>query len=317
MALVGYKWSILPNTSKNLEEIEILKKVFEKLPLSEPQVRIIRKKYILNSAISSAQIEEIPSTVLNPRREGKNLERAYHLIYSSRNLDVISVQTLRDLHKQAMQDLSGFAGEFRIEAWGVFNQAGIEIHHAPLHTLVPGLINDLCEYISKLSDHPIVVSAVAQFIFEKIHPFADGNGRVGRLLSAYLLQKADYGFKGLVPLEYYINQRRSWYYQALEPSHNCSEFIDFFLEGLVFQANQTLEEIKNPIVETSQNKLIPRRREVLEVITDHPECSFDFLQRRFMGINSRTLHRDLERLQDRELIEKLGSTRGAVYVAKS
>lgn len=317
MAIVGYKWSVSSSTQKELEEIEILKKVFEKLPLSESLIKIIRRKYILNSAVSSAQIENIPSTVQNPRKEGKNLEQAYHLIYSSHKLENVSVQAIRDLHKQAMRDLSGSAGEFRMEPWGVFNQAGQQIHHAPLHTLVPGLISDLCEYLSKLDDHPVVISAIAQFIFEKIHPFADGNGRTGRLLSAYLLHKVGYGFRGLVPLESYINQHRSWYYQALEPSHNCTEFIDFFLEGMVFQANQSLEEMKDPIVDTPRNKLMPRRREILEIVTDHPECSFDFLQRRFIGVNSRALHRDIKYLQDHDLVEKLGLTRGAVYVAKS
>lgn len=317
MTLTGYKWTISSSTSKSLSEIDILKKVFEKLPLSESLIKIIRHRNILNSAVSSAQIENIPSTIQNPRPEGKNLEAAYHRIYSSRNQQNISRPVIKDLHKQAMIGLSGSAGEFRMEPWGVFNQAGQEIHHAPLHILVPGLIDDLREYTRKLNDHPAVISAVAQFIFEKIHPFADGNGRTGRLLSAYLLHQAGYGFRGLVPLESYINQHRSWYYQALEPSHNCTEFIDFFLEGLVFQTNQSLEEMKNPVDDTPRNKLMPRRREILEIITDHPECSFDFLQRRFIGVNSRAIHRDIKYLQDHDLVEKLGLTRGAVYVAKT
>jgi Fic family protein len=170
-------------------------------------------------------------------------------------------------------------------------------------------------YINSLHEHPLIIAAIGQFIFEKIHPFADGNGRTGRLISTYLLTKAGFDFEGLIPIEKYINEHRSWYYQTLEPSSNCSEFIDFFLESLSFQANYTLDELKNPIENTASSNLLPRRRELLEVIKDHPESSFDFLHRRFMNQSPLSLHRDLKHLMQKELIKKLGSTRGAVYVA--
>lgn len=316
MDMQDYKWTLSPNAQKFIQEIDILKYVFVKLPLPESQIKIIRQKALINSAVSSAQIENIPSTIENPRREGKNLEFAYQWIHSNRISEPLSPLIIRNLHKQVMTGLSGSAGQLRQEPWGVFSQAGLLIHNAPLHTLLPQLILDLSTHINKLTDHPAVIAAIAQFIFEKIHPFADGNGRTGRLISAYLLHRSGYGLGGLVPLEKYINDHRDWYYRGLEPSHNCTEFVEFFLEGLVTQANVTLDELKNPPSDTPSNKLLPRRRELLETIKDHPECSFDFLHRRFININPRALHRDLQHLQNAGFIEKLGSTRGAVYVAK-
>ena len=56
-----------------------------------------------------------------------------------------------------------------------------------------------------------------------------------------------------------------------------------------------------------------RRQEILNIITDHPNCSFDFLQRRFANINSKTLHYDIKKLIDLTLITKIGVTRGALY----
>ncbi len=312
-----YKWNISFQAQNQINEIEILKKVFEKLPLPEPEIQIIRKRFFLNSAVSSAQVENIPSTIQSPRREGKNLELAYKWIYANHDLPELSVDIIKNLHFRAMTGLSGSAGQFRNEPWGVFNEGGTEIHHAPLHTLLPQLVKQLSSYINNLNDHPVIKSTVSQFIFEKIHPFADGNGRTGRLISFYLLHKSSYDFGGLVSIEKYINKNRGLYYQALEPSHNCSLFIDFFLDAIISQANQTLEELKNPLPDTYKSKLLPRRRELLETIKDHPECSFDFLHRRFMNLNPVSLHRDLKYLREQNLIDKLGSTQAVVYVAKS
>lgn len=56
-----------------------------------------------------------------------------------------------------------------------------------------------------------------------------------------------------------------------------------------------------------------RRQEILNIITDHPNCSFDFLQRRFANVNGKTLHYDIKKLIDLSLITKVGATRGALY----
>lgn len=291
-------------------------KVFDKLPIPGSVLQIVRKRSLINSAVSSAQIENIPSTIQSPRKEGKNLEFAYHQVYSESNSAPLSVALIRDLHKQVLASLSGSAGQFRTEPWGIYNQAGILVDHTPLHTSVPTLVKELVEYVASLQSHPVVVAAVGQLILEKIHPFADGNGRTGRLVSAYLLQIRGYGFKGLVPLENYINKHRDAYYATFRRSYDCTDFIDFFLDALITQAKQTLEDLQNPPADTEANKLLPRRRELLETIIDHPECSFDFLRRRFMYVNELALHRDLKHLQNLDLVIKLGKTRGAVYVAK-
>lgn len=317
MDISKFSWDKTPNIQKNLTEVEVLKKVFETIPLTTTITDILRSQSFINSAVSSAQIENIPSTVKLLRTEGANLKAAYQWIYSNANLDQLTVQAIKDLHMRTLKGLSGSAGQYRIEQWGVFNEGGTEIHHAPLHIHIPELMHETINFLNSKNEHPVIMAAVAQFIVEKIHPFADGNGRVGRLISAYILHKSGYGLSGIVPMEKYINAHRSLYYQVLEPSSSCTEFVDFFLEALIAQANEILQEIKNPPVEIDDEDLLPRRAELLEVLKDHPESSFDFLHRRFLNLHERTLHRDLKYLMQKELIKKLGSTRGAVYVAKS
>jgi len=71
-----------------------------------------------------------------------------------------------------------------------------------------------------------------------------------------------------------------------------------------------LDEKKEKLIEDS---LLPRRREILEIIKDHPYCSFDSISRRFPSTNQKTLHYDLRQLQIKEFIIKAGVTKGARY----
>lgn len=313
MDIVKFHWNVTPKIQKKLLEIEVLKKVFDTVPLSVQTTDIFRSRSVINSAVSSAQIENIPSTLRLLRTEGTNLKLAYQWIYSKDNHESLTSSIIKDLHKRVLRDLSGSAGEYRVEQWGVFNEAGMEIHHAPLHIHIAELMDETINFLNSQTDHPTIIAGVAQFIVEKIHPFADENGRVGRLVSTYILQNSGYGLRGMVAMEKYINTHKSLYYQALEPSYDCTEFIDYFLEALVSSANETLQEIRNPILENNDEYLLPRRTELLEVLKDHPESSFDFLHRRFLDLHERTLHRDLRYLIKRGLIKRFGKTRGAVY----
>jgi len=82
------------------------------------------------------------------------------------------------------------------------------------------------------------------------------------------------------------------------------------LESLTQKAKQLVERQER---EESWGRMLPRRREIWQVISEHPEASFDFIARRFPGVNPKTLHYDLGRLQKQGWIRKLGVSRGAVY----
>jgi DeoR/GlpR family transcriptional regulator of sugar metabolism len=74
-----------------------------------------------------------------------------------------------------------------------------------------------------------------------------------------------------------------------------------------------LEKLKNQQTELPEEALLPRRREILAIIKDHPYCSFDFITRRFSGVNQKTIHYDLNQLQKQGFAQKIGKTRGSVY----
>ena len=82
------------------------------------------------------------------------------------------------------------------------------------------------------------------------------------------------------------------------------------------QGKKILTRLTQPASQT-QLDLPLRRREILNVVRDHPYASFDFISRRFFNINLKTLHYDLKKLQEQNLITKVGATRGAVYQIKN
>lgn len=217
----------------------------------------------------------------------------------------------------AMKGVSGRIGKFRNEPQAIFNQAGVAVYLAPASFRLPELMKEFVQLASNFGGEIPVKAAVLQFLFEKIHPFADGNGRVGRLISAQIMQKAGYSFRGLVSIEEMIDKNRENYYQALEPSRDTNPFIEFFLESFIEQAGLVLNNLNEKKEELPEDSLLPRRQEILEIVKDHPYCSFDFISRRFSLINPKTLHNDLKQLQEKGFIIKAGKTRGVTYKAVS
>lgn len=326
-----YRWEKTKKLIETLGEIEVLRKVYAAIPgMPKIQERLLRHS-LLKSAVFSARIEGIPATVQLPRVEAQNILAAYTKIFGEDKKADLSVEMIKRLHGQAMRNLSAVAGEWRNEPWAIFNQAGVAVHIAPPHFKLDELMQEYVAHINGLFDssfakpslatdglrfatHPVVVSAISQFVFEKIHPFADGNGRVGRLVSAYMLEKGGYGFKGLLMLEEFIEKNKEEYYAALEPSHEMTGFVEMFAEGVKIQAEAALERISREPEEAPA--MLPRREEMLAIIKDHPRCSFDFIARRFAQVNPKTLHYDIGWLVKNGFVKKLGVSRGVVYEGK-
>lgn len=314
MDISSFKWEITSRAHQLIIELEAIKLNFEALKLSPKHEENLRKTALLKSAVFSTRIEGFPDTMSSPKLESQNLVRAYRLINSERAPQKPSVSFIRELHSITLDKISSNAGRWRTEEWGIFNEAGVAIYKAPIFISLPGLMDEFVIYINSLTDHVGIRAAVAQFIFEKIHPFADGNGRVGRLISAHILAESGHGFRGLAPFEEYIDAYRLDYYDTLTPDRNISSFVEFFLEAVVSQSKQILTNLNEPKIELPEDDLSPRQQEILATIKDHPYSSFDFIQRRFMSIKPSTLHYDMAQLMKFGFIKKNQRTRGASYL---
>lgn len=302
--------------------LEANKKALSLFQLSDELKFNLRRRSLLHSAVYSARIENnplTPQTFLSSNKSIANLEiqnilDTLNWLYAAPTTPDLDMSLIKDLHARIMRSLHAEAGHFRTEQSAVFNSAGIAIYLAPPAAEVKGLIETWVKQIYA-SELPIpIMIAIAHYQFEKIHPFIDGNGRLGRFLTTLLLKQHGYDLHGLSSLERYIENNLDDYYDYLgEEKRDITHFVEYLLTAICTMQNEVLAKLQSGNLE--QSKLFPRHQEIVEVIRDHPYCTFDFLHRRFFAIPTSTLHYDLQQLQKQKLIERVRVTRGAMYTA--
>lgn len=311
---IKYHYQLTPHINDLLQSLQVNRRLIDLLPSLPHIEHHLRRQSILKSALFSARIEGIGNALPQDasKLEVQNILSAANWLHSVAGPRRLSLQVMRQFHGRVLNNLSPDAGEFHHEASAVFNQAGVAIYFTPPPTEIKPLLAQLIRYTRRISITP-VRAAVFHFGFEKIHPFLDGNGRVGRLVSTLILKQEGYDFRGLVDLEEYLDANRTAYYDLLNlTGKDITAWVEFFINGLVYQSNQVINKLQHQ-TEDVTSTLLPRRQEILQIIRDHQQISFDFIRRRFLAIPPSTLRYDLRQLAKLNLIKKLGATRGAVY----
>ncbi|MFR0540251.1 Fic family protein [Lactobacillus delbrueckii] len=217
----------------------------------------------------------------NEIREVKNAYATYEMMLE---LNPYSVDDLLEAHKQMMAGLISENGKFRTSGVGVF--AGDQvIHMAPPAKLVPGEIQNLITWYRNSKVHPLIKSAIFHYEFEFIHPFADGNGRMGRLWHSLLLGNWNEIFFWL-PIEELIRSRQEEYYQALGKSDELGEsspFVEFMLEVIL----DTLKE--TTVVGKTKKAENPQVQKLLEVLDGEELSATELMER--LGLSHRPTFR--------------------------
>lgn len=169
--------------------------------------------------------------VLGPPQDIREVKNAYEAYERVSALDPYSVKNLLLAHRIMMDGLVKEAGVFRGTNVGVY--AGTQLIHAGTPAnYVPDLIDQLFTWLKQSKLHPLVKSCIFHYEFEFIHPFADGNGRTGRLWQSLILQKWKPFFAWL-PVETLIHEQQDGYYAALNASNTEGEstiFVTFMLQ---------------------------------------------------------------------------------------
>ncbi len=327
--LIPPKYTLTSEISRLLAEIEAAKQVIDSFPLPIEIENNLRRQSTLRSSLFSARIEGNELTLeeveINPSKSQKraevfNILKALNFIREKHKKDITKADILT-LQKIAMTGLidSANLGKFRTNMEAIFNAAGIAIYMPPPPRQLDSLMTKLIKFINSDKEQLVPIKAcIAHYIFEKIHPFLDGSGRVGRLLLQKILFQGGFGMKGLLSLEEYLDNHRSEYYRSLEePEKDLTDYLLFMLTAI----SETAQQAKNLVLQKQKVEavdfLLPRRAEIFNIIRDLKLVNFDQLRRRFMTVNERTLRFDLKKLSDQGFIQKLGNTKGVYYRIKS
>lgn len=209
--------------------------------------------------------------VLAPPKDIAEVKNAYEIYERLDELDPYSVDDLLTAHGIMTRGLVDESGVFRSKPVGVVDPKGHVLHFGTLPQYVPDLVMELLEWMKNSDVHILIRSCVFHYEFELIHPFADGNGRVGRLWHTLLLSKWSPAFAWL-PVESIIQDRQQEYYAAINASNDAGEstvFIEFMLSAIkasLIDAISTSDEMSDG----PMDKATMRWMQIKKFIETHP-----------------------------------------------
>jgi Fic family protein len=235
-----------------------------------------------------------------PAKDILEVKNAIEVYDKLQNYSPFSLNDICKAHRLLMKGLISDSGKLRTKNVGI--AAGKKVTHvAPKADMVKGLMTDLLEYVKKDNELMLIKSCVFHYEFEFIHPFMDGNGRMGRLWQTLLLSQHSSIFEFL-PVESIIKKKQKQYYQALSSSDrqgNSTVFMTFMLGVL----DEALEELLS-----SQNiSVAPGKR--IEIFQEHIGKK-NFTRQTYLNyfkeLSTATASRDLKQAVEKNLLLKKG-----------
>ncbi|MCH5160215.1 MAG: Fic family protein [Clostridiales bacterium] len=209
----------------------------------------------------------------------KNASRAYEKL---EEVDPFSVDDLLSTHGVMMEGLTINAGYFRSSGVGVFDSSGKLIHAAPPANMLNELVYRLFDWCKSSDIHMLIRSSVFHYEFEFIHPFTDGNGRMGRLWQTALLANWKPIFKW-IPIESIIKENQERYYQAISRSTaegKSNAFVEFMLEVIDVAINGILTD-----AQAHYSHISVQISRLMEVIETYPQTAKQLMEK--LGLKNR------------------------------
>lgn len=278
----------------------------------------LRKQNQIKTIHSSLSIEgntlteeQITAILENKRVVGpeKDILEVLNALEVYKNINKLKPEREKDFlkaHKLLLQKLIKEPGKYRNQSVGVVKGSKVE-HIAQPHENVPYLMKNLFEYLKDKNELTLIKSCVFHYEMEFIHPFLDGNGRMGRLWQTLILLQ-DYPIFEFLPFETLISKNQNDYYNALSLSDKegkSTKFIEYMLKII----ERSLEEL----LQNSTKKLTDKDR----ILIFLENCTSDFTRKDYMNyfkdISSATASRDLKNAVESGLISKLGDKKTTTY----
>lgn len=295
---------------------------FEKRELhlrKENRVRSIQSSLAIeNNSLSLEQVTDIieGKRVLGPPKDIHEVQNSYEAYERAFQLNPYSVDDLLVAHRLLTSDLVRQPGQFRTSDVGVYNSQGDVVHVGARPQFVPSLVQELFDWAEKSEVSDIVKSCIVHYELEIIHPFEDGNGRMGRLWQSLILSCWNSIFEWL-PIESVIYAHQQGYYDALETSNDADDstvFIEFML-GAIFE---TLEEHQKKAKTPAKphEHLTPKEEEIYQKLAVYLEEHTSVGSRQVQeltGLSASTSRRYLSLFVEKGLLTTTGSTKSTLY----
>lgn len=284
----------------------------------ENRIRSIQSSLAIeNNSLTLEQVTDIidGKRVLGAPKEIHEVQNAYEAYERVFQLNPYRVADFLLAHQLLTKDLVKHAGQFRLGDVGVYDSQGVVVHVGARPQFVPNLVKELFEWAEKSTLPDLIKSCIVHFELEIIHPFEDGNGRMGRLWQSLILYQWQDIFEW-IPIETVIYKHQQAYYDSLSLSNHQNDstiFIEFMLDAIL----ETLQDysLTNSLKDVSEI-MSEKEQEVFKVVGDYlahsPIMTSKDLQE-LLGVSSATARRYLSGFAQRGLLKVSGSTKGKFY----
>ena len=247
--------------------------------------------------------------VIGPKKDVLEVLNAIKIYENLENFNPSNEKSFLEAHQKLMEGLIENSGKYRTQSVGIVKGSKVE-HLAPPFENVPYLMKDLFEYLKKSDEIELIKSCVFHYEMEFIHPFLDGNGRMGRLWQTLILMEK-YPIFEFLPFETLISNDQEKYYKALaesDKSGKSTKFIEYMLNVIDISISQLLDFNNRTLNEkdrleyyVSLNKTEFTRKDYMDIFKD---------------ISSATASRDLKNGAELNLFEKIGEKNKTIYRLK-
>jgi Fic family protein len=309
-------------TSKMVNLISLISEAISKIessqqPIITPKLRKINRIKTLAGTLEiegNFLGEEKITAILEGKRvlgtyeEVTEAESAIRAYKEFENYNPYTIESLLYAHKLMMGGMLTTAGSFRSVNVGVGNQDGVS-HVAPPHGVVPELMHQLFDWLEACDAHPLIKACVFHYEFEFIHPFSDGNGRIGRLWQSVILYHWKQPFIAIAT-ESIVRDHQEAYYQALEDAGTAGEstpFVEFMLE--------VIHESIVSSVKGSVKGSVNTEEKILLHLRENPTATIKALSE-VLGLSTRAIEKQIAKLKTEGRLQRIGSARKGHWEVK-
>ena len=292
--LVG-KWSMTTQgeLSPELRKKNRIKTIQASLAIENNTLTVAQVAAIMNGE----RVLGLPHEIL----EVKNAIEAYANLIHWKST---AVSHLLAAHQLLMQGLKKDAGKLRNSDVGIYKDIKL-MHMAPPVKQIPVLLDDLVDWCKNTKAHPLIKSCIFHYEFEFIHPFSDGNGRMGRMWQTLMLSEWN-PLLAYLPIETLIKKRQKEYYEVLgkaDSNADSTVFIEFMLHAIKEELSDGINDGINDGIKLSDTDKI-----ILKNIKSNPRITAQELKEKIHK-SLRTIERSLKKLKTQKYINRIGSNK--------
>lgn len=337
------QFTITNKILRNIGAIEAAKEVIEHAPLLPYWEKKFQDDAILRTTHYGTHIEgnELSLTQVQKVLDGEQIvarERDVQEVINYRKViefigekkdSPIDEDSIKHLHKVVVEKIlaDDVSGDYRNKEVVIRNSITGEISfRPPKSVVVPWQIKDLFEFINQEKEtHPVLKAGIVHYEFVRIHPFLDGNGRVGRALSMLVLFKEDYDIRQFFSLEEHFDRNPEDYYKALQSvainEGDLTEWLNYFTECLASELSKIKERIERISIDSKLKQklggpvmLTDRQLKIIEYMQSTGYFENRSFEQLFPMVSEDTVLREIQDLVVKGIIKKQGVTKGVKYI---